>query len=136
MAARYLGETFDIHGGGMDLVFPHHENEIAQSEAAGQRFARLWMHNGMVMRDGEKMSKSLGNVVTVEEALERWSPDAIRMFVLSSGYRVPNNITDEAMAAATRGVERLATALEAPSRAPKGAARVDGAVERERFVAA
>ena len=120
MARRYLyskegGDRFDIHGGGVDLIFPHHENEIAQAEAAkhapGPTFANIWMHNGMVQRDGEKMSKSLGNVVNVAEALDRWSPDAIRMYVLSSKYRQPNNLTDEAMAAAVAGIERLQRAL-------------------------
>ncbi len=121
MARRYLGERFDIHGGGLDLVFPHHENEIAQAEAAAGQdggvtaaepvFAAIWMHNGMVTRDNTKMSKSLGNVVSVEEALERWGPDPVRMFVLTSHYRASNNLTDEAMAAATAGVERLVTAL-------------------------
>ena len=121
MARRYLGERFDVHGGGLDLVFPHHENEIAQAEAAAGQdgtdpdappvFADIWMHNGMVTRDNTKMSKSLGNVVSVEEALERWGPDPIRMFVLTSHYRASNNLTDEAMAAATAGVERLTTAL-------------------------
>jgi cysteinyl-tRNA synthetase len=135
MAQRYLGTTFDIHGGGVDLIFPHHENEIAQAEAAsGQPFARIWMHNGMVQRDGEKMSKSIGNVVTVADALERWTPDAIRLFVLNSQYRSPNNLTDEAMAAATRAVERLATALtEAPAGTGDG---VDPGPFRERFVEA
>jgi len=121
MARRYLGETFDIHGGGLDLIFPHHENEIAQAEAAAgvvgtpedvaPVFSQIWMHNGMVTRDNTKMSKSLGNVVNVQEALERWSPDAIRLFVLNSHYRAANNLTDEAMAAATAGVERLTNAL-------------------------
>jgi cysteinyl-tRNA synthetase len=121
MAQRYLGDTFDIHGGGLDLVFPHHENEVAQSESAtGKPFARTWMHNGLVLRDGEKMSKSIGNVVSVREALDRWSPDALRLFVLSSGYRSPNNLTDEAMEAATRGVERLATALRDEAATPPG----------------
>ena len=118
MAQRYLGETFDIHGGGIDLLFPHHENEVAQSESAtGQPFARLWMHNGLVLRDGEKMSKSLGNFVTVREALheQRWSPDAIRLFVLTSHYRGSNNLTDEAMAAAQAGVDRLRRALKRES---------------------
>ncbi|MGE3856274.1 MAG: cysteine--tRNA ligase [Dehalococcoidia bacterium] len=113
MSRRYLGERFDIHGGGLDLIFPHHENEIAQAEAAADdedAFARLWMHNGMVQRDGEKMSKSLGNVVNVEDALAQWSPDAIRLFVLMSHYRSRNNLTDDAMAAAGAGVERLARA--------------------------
>jgi cysteinyl-tRNA synthetase len=142
MAQRYLGETFDIHGGGLDLVFPHHENEIAQSESAtGRPFARLWMHNGLVLRDGEKMSKSVGNVVSVRDALDRWSPDALRLFVLSSGYRSPNNLTDEAMEAATRGVERLITALrEEPATPAQLASDVTEAspddLDRARFVEA
>ena len=135
MSQRYLGDTFDIHGGGVDLVFPHHENEVAQSEAAtGQPFARLWMHNGMVLRDGEKMSKSLGNTVTVEDALARWSADAIRVFALSSQYRTPNNLTDEALEAAGRAVDRLATALEAKNTAERGAAAVDATEAREHFI--
>ena len=147
MSQHYLGEEFDVHGGGIDLVFPHHENELAQAEAAGSRgsedtsqagrFARLWLHNGLVQHDGEKMSKSLGNVVTVREALERWRPDALRLFVLGSHYRSPNNLTDEAMAAAEAGVDRLLTALEreAPE-AATGAAAVDASGARERFVVA
>jgi cysteinyl-tRNA synthetase len=144
MSQHYLGETFDIHGGGLDLVFPHHENEVAQAEAAttragedtspGGRFARLWLHNGLVQRDGEKMSKSLGNVVTVREALERWRPDALRLFVLGGHYRSPNNLTDEAMAAAEAGVDRLLAALrESPS---DDGEPLDATAERERFVAA
>ena len=122
MAQRYLGQAFDIHGGGTDLVFPHHENEIAQAEAAAppeatEAFARLWVHNGMIQRNHEKMSKSTGNVVTVEDALERWGPDAIRLFVLNSQYRSVNNLTDEAMDAASAGVERLRNALLPPPEA-------------------
>jgi cysteinyl-tRNA synthetase len=115
MARRYLGETFAIHGGGRDLVFPHHENEIAQAESAASKpgiFAEVWMHNGMVQRDGEKMSKSLGNVVTVEEALNKWSADAIRYFVLSSHYGSARNITDEAMHASVVGMNRIQRALD------------------------
>lgn len=113
MAQRYLGDTFEIHGGGVDLIFPHHENEIAQAEAAtGLPFARLWMHNGMVQFENEKMSKSTGNVVTVEDALGRWRPDALRLFVLNSYYRGPNNLTEDSMRAATRGIERFEGALE------------------------
>ena len=137
MSQHYLGEAFDIHGGGVDLVFPHHENEVAQAEAASGRFARVWLHNGLVQHAGEKMSKSLGNVVTVREALERWRPDALRLFALGGHYRSPNNLTDEAMAAAEAGVDRLLTALEreAPEAAP-GAAAVEAAEARARFVAA
>ena len=146
MAQRYLGETFDIHGGGIDLLFPHHENEVAQSESAtGQPFARLWMHNGLVQRDGEKMSKSLGNFVTVREAQheQHWSPDAIRLFVLTSHYRGSNNLTDEAIESATRGVERIARALDGNTPAappPDATARIKHTFLRQRlrgvFVAA
>jgi len=146
MARRYLytkegGDRFDIHGGGVDLIFPHHENEIAQAEAAkhapGPTFANIWMHNGMVQRDGEKMSKSLGNVVNVAEALDRWSPDAIRMYVLSSKYRQPNNLTDEAMAAAVAGIERLTAALRPGSgTTPPSVDAVDAVATRTRFIEA
>ncbi len=144
MSRTYLysaegGERFDIHGGGLDLIFPHHENEIAQAEAAahgeGQVFARLWMHNGMVQRDGEKMSKSIGNVVSAADALERWSPDAIRLYVLNSHYRAATNLTDEAMAAATAAVRRLANALEVRGSAT-AASTIDVADTRARFVEA
>ena len=114
MSQHYLGAEFDIHGGGIDLVFPHHENEVAQAEAASGTFARVWLHNGLVQHAGEKMSKSLGNVVTVREALEKWRPDALRLFVLGGHYRSPNNLTDEAMAAAEAGVDRLIAALRPP----------------------
>ena len=139
MSQHYLGASFDIHGGGLDLVFPHHENEIAQAEAvtgAGS-FAQRWLHNGLVQRDGEKMSKSIGNVVTVADALERWRPDALRLFVLGSHYRSPNNLTDEALAASEAGVDRLLTALrENGDGDGDGAASLDGAAERARFVEA
>ena len=128
MSRRYLGTRFDIHGGGLDLIFPHHENEIAQAEAAANDdhvFANLWMHNGMVQRDGEKMSKSIGNVVSVADALARWSPDAIRLYVLNSRYRAATNLTDEAMAAATSGVERLVRAVTREARADAGGARLE-----------
>ncbi len=134
MSQHYLGESFDIHGGGVDLVFPHHENEVAQAEAATGTFARHWLHNGLVQRDGEKMSKSIGNVVTVAEALERWRPDALRLFVLGSHYRSPANLTDEALAAAESGVARLLAALrETP---PGIGAAVDVSAGRTRFVEA
>ena len=137
MSQRYLGETFDIHGGGLDLVFPHHENEVAQAEAVTGEgtFARIWLHNGLVQHDGEKMSKSLGNVVTVREALERWRPDALRLFVLGSHYRTPNNLTDEALAAAASGLDRLERALERDVTAVRDTV-LDAAPFRARFVAA
>ncbi|MBI4330243.1 MAG: cysteine--tRNA ligase [Chloroflexi bacterium] len=113
MSLKYLGATLDIHGGGQDLVFPHHENEIAQSEAytAEKPFARFWMHNGMLQLGEEKMSKSLGNLVTIRQALQNSSSDAIRLFVLSSHYRNPLTYTPEAIAASARGAERLAEAV-------------------------
>ena len=138
MARRYLGETFEIHGGGLDLIFPHHENEIAQAEGAANRpdvFARIWMHNGMVQRDGEKMSKSVGNVVTVQEALDQWSSDAIRLFVLSSHYRSGRNLTDDAMHAAVLGVERLRNAISLSNRGASESSIDCGSVV-ERFTAA
>ncbi|MYD64876.1 MAG: cysteine--tRNA ligase [Chloroflexi bacterium] len=132
MSQHYLGEAFDVHGGGVDLVFPHHENEIAQAEAATGTFARHWLHNGLVQRDGEKMSKSIGNVVTVADALQRWRADALRLFVLGSHYRSPANLTDEALAAAESGVDRLLSALRG---APAGSGEpVDPSPERARFV--
>jgi cysteinyl-tRNA synthetase len=108
MASRYLGETFDIHGGGLDNMFPHNECEIAQSEAAtGKPFARYWVLTGSLTVDGVKMSKSLGNFITVKEALGLYSPQAIRLFILSSHYRKPVDFSREAILSAERGIERL-----------------------------
>ena len=117
MVMRYLDQSIDIHGGGRDLVFPHHENEIAQSEAYSsvKPFARFWVHNGMVQFGDDKMSKSIGNIVEVNEALEKHEPDALRLFFLSSHYRSPVNYTDETVAGHARAVGRLRQALEAPS---------------------
>ena len=112
MSVHCLGEHFDIHGGGMDLMFPHHENEIAQSEAAtGQHFVNLWMHNGFVRVDEEKMSKSLGNFFTVRELLQRYKPEVIRFFILNSHYRSPLNYTNENLDEARAKLDRLYTAL-------------------------
>jgi cysteinyl-tRNA synthetase len=113
MSLKYLGSTLDIHGGGKDLIFPHHENEIAQSEAftGAKPFVRYWMHNGLLQLGEVKMSKSLGNLITVKEALERHTPDAIRLFILSSHYRSPLTVSDEGWQAAERGMERLRTAV-------------------------
>jgi cysteinyl-tRNA synthetase len=112
MSERYLGMPFDIHGGGADLIFPHHENEIAQAEASCgvEPFARWWVHNGHVQIDGEKMSKSIGNLVGVKELIERGRTRAFRLMVLQSIYRNPLVYTDEALEASARGIERLDTA--------------------------
>ena len=106
MCQKYLGTTFDLHGGGKDLVFPHHENEIAQSEAAsGQELARCWLHNGFVTLDAEKMSKSLGNFKTIRDLLQHWDGEALRAFLLSTHYRHPISFTESAVADADRRVE-------------------------------
>jgi cysteinyl-tRNA synthetase len=108
MATKYLGETFDIHGGGIDNIFPHNECEIAQAEAATHRpFARYWLLTGSLTLDGVKMSKSLGNVLTIEDALEQYSPEAIRYFILSSHYSNPIDFSDAAIEAAAKGLERV-----------------------------
>ena len=112
MSTRCLGEHFDIHGGGMDLKFPHHENEIAQSEAAsGHRYVNFWMHNGFVQVNEEKMSKSLGNFFTVRDVLQRYRPEVVRLFILSSHYRGPLNYADENLEHAKASLTRLYTAL-------------------------
>ncbi|QBQ56250.1 cysteine--tRNA ligase [Nitrosococcus wardiae] len=112
MSTQALGPHFDIHGGGQDLQFPHHENEIAQSEAAtGCKFVNYWMHNGFVRVDDEKMSKSLGNFFTVREVLEHYHPEVLRYFILSSHYRSPLNYTEQQLDTAQAAVTRLYTAL-------------------------
>ena len=113
MAKKHLGETIDIHGGGQDLTFPHHENEIAQSEACnGVPFAHYWMHNGYINVDGKKMSKSLNNFFTVRDIREQYSGDVIRFFLLSGHYRSPINFSDSLMEQSKQGYERIATAIE------------------------
>jgi cysteinyl-tRNA synthetase len=139
MSLRYLGEQIDIHGGGQDLIFPHHENEIAQTESFTGKvpFVRYWMHNGFVLFNETKMSKSLGNTVLLPEALAAHPPDAVRLFILQSHYRSPLNLTDEGFDAAERGIERLRAAIgDEPE--PAGPARSSTAVEqlRGQFVAA
>jgi cysteinyl-tRNA synthetase len=112
MSTCCLGNHFDIHGGGMDLQFPHHENEIAQSEGAtGERYVNYWMHNGFVRINEEKMSKSLGNFFTVREVLQRYRPEIIRFFILSSHYRSPLNYSDEHLNEAGVALTRLYTSL-------------------------
>ncbi|PSF36605.1 cysteine--tRNA ligase [Aphanothece hegewaldii CCALA 016] len=112
MVREHLGETIDIHVGGSDLVFPHHENEIAQSEAATEKpLARYWMHNGMVKVGGEKMSKSLGNFITIRELLDKYDRNAVRLFILQAQYRKPLDFTDEALQASTNGWTTLKEGL-------------------------
>ena len=107
-----LGEQIDIHGGGNDLIFPHHENEIAQSESfTGKQFARYWMHNGMLQLGGEKMSKSLGNIVSIKEFLTKREADVMRMLVLNGSYRAPLMFNEETLDGAEKGLERIVTAL-------------------------
>jgi cysteinyl-tRNA synthetase len=136
MSIRHLGETLDIHGGGQDLVFPHHENEIAQSEAFTGRapFVRYWLHNGFVRLGAEKMSKSLGNLILAGEAIDRFGADAIRLFVLSSHYRSPLTYTEEGLAGAQRGVDRLIQAFR-PGDQGRGET-MEAAPYREQFIEA
>ncbi|AJO24913.1 cysteine--tRNA ligase [Weizmannia coagulans] len=113
MAKKYLGDTIDIHAGGQDLTFPHHENEIAQSEALTDKpFARYWMHNGYINIDNEKMSKSLGNIVLVHDIIERHDPQVLRFFMLSVHYRHPINYSEELLANAKAGLERIKTSYQ------------------------
>ena len=113
MSRKYLGEQIDIHGGGEDLVFPHHENEIAQSEAAsGKEFAKYWMHNGFLNIDNKKMSKSLGNFFTVREIGERFDLQVLRFFMLSAHYRSPLNFSGELMESSKNGLERILNSVD------------------------
>jgi len=137
MSLHYLGETLDIHGGGQDLIFPHHENELAQSESytGVTPFVRFWVHNGLArLSDGEeKMTRSLGNLVSITDALEQHGADTLRLFILSSNYRSPLTYGDEPLAAARRGVERLRTAAHAAS---ADGDPLDGGRFRDRFIEA
>ena len=113
MSSKYLGLPFDIHGGGMDLIFPHHENEIAQAEAAyGKGFAKYWLHSGMLKVRGEKMSKSLGNIINVRDALKQWDAEVLRFFFASYHYRSPADFSEKAIEMAERGVERINRVME------------------------
>jgi len=143
MSMKLLGATFDIHGGGKDLVFPHHENEIAQSEAAnGQQFVRYWMHNGFVNINAEKMSKSLGNFFTIREVLDRYDSEVLRFFLLSAHYRSPIDFSDQNLADAEAGLDRIYSALallhealEEPATAADSPAPGEAAAELEERVA-
>ena len=140
MALKYLGETIDIHGGGQDLIFPHHENEIAQSECfTGQKpFARFWMHNGLLRFGEEKMSESLGNLVAIREAVAKYGSDALRLFILSSNYRGPLTYSEDAIEAAKKGAERLRAAYHGTAAAAPDApaAPIDTGVFRRSFTEA
>jgi len=147
MSMKYLGETLDIHGGGIEHVFPHHEDEIAQSESlTGKQFVRYWLHNGMITVDGVKMGKSLGNFVTVRDAVKKHSPQLLRFYVASQHYRSSTNFSDQLLADSQRALDRLYSAVWAAQRAiaeprpedqeaSKDMAAV-AAAARERFLAA
>jgi cysteinyl-tRNA synthetase len=143
MATKYLGPTFDIHGGGLDLVFPHHENEIAQSNAAGDKFARYWMHNAWLTIGGEKMSKSLGNSLLVTEVIKRWRPVEVRYYLGAAHYRSNIEFSDTALdeaAAAYRRIEsfvgRAADRLATMRTGPDGIAPLTAAELPAKFVEA
>ena len=143
MNLSHLGEQIDIHGGGNDLIFPHHENEIAQTESlTGKPFARYWVHNGMLQLGGEKMSKSLGNLVTIDDFLKEHPADVIRFMVLNSNYRGPLTYTGEVLEQSERGLDRLRSALKGAlpgaKGAPEGARSLAeaAALARENFIAA
>jgi len=129
MAEKFLGPSFEIHLGGLDLVFPHHENERAQSQAAGREFARLWMHNGLLEFVGEKMSKSIGNVASLHDVIEEWGPETILVFFLTAHWSKPIDFSDETMAAAAARVEGFREVFRGPS-------EPSAAGEWERFQAA
>jgi cysteinyl-tRNA synthetase len=136
MSLHHLGEQIDLHCGGLDLAFPHHENEIAQTEAYTGKtpFSQFWVHNGFVQMGEEKMSKSLGNVLGMHGAIEAYGPDGVRLFVLSSGYRSPLTYSEEAMAAGKAGAERLRNAVTAADN-PNGE-KLEASSYRDQFIAA
>jgi cysteinyl-tRNA synthetase len=136
MSYRHLGPQIDIHGGGLDLIFPHHENEIAQTEAFTDQvpFSRFWVHNGLLQLGDAKMSKSLGNLINMREAIDAYGGDAIRVFVLSSSYRGPLTYSVEALDAGKSGAERLRNAVAAPDTG--SGEPLDASPYRERFIAA
>ncbi|MAT40253.1 MAG: cysteine--tRNA ligase [Ectothiorhodospiraceae bacterium] len=134
MSQKFLGETFDIHAGGNDLIFPHHENEIAQSEGlTGKPFANCWLHFGFLNIDNEKMSKSLGNFFTAREIIKKYKPETLRFFYLQTHYRSPLNFSQEGLDAAEKGLERFRTLYRALQNAPDGKGVIDISASRERF---
>ncbi len=138
MSLKYLGDTLDIHGGGQDLVFPHHENEITQSESftGTKPFVKYWLHNGLVQLGEEKMSKSLGNLITIRQALARYSADAIRIFIISSHYRSPLTYSEEALEAAEKGADRLRQAARREATGEKTEKQIDIEAYQQRFIEA
>jgi len=125
MSCSILGPTFDIHGGGMDLQFPHHENEVAQSQAAtGQQFARYWMHIGLLTIRGEKMSKSIGNIINIKDLLQRWDAEVLRMFFAQAHYRSPPDFSEKALSDVEKGRERLYRIKERLQEYAKGASAI------------
>jgi cysteinyl-tRNA synthetase len=134
MSVKFLGGQIDIHGGGQDLIFPHHENEIAQSECfTGKKpFVRYWMHNGLLQMGAEKMSKSLGNLITIREALQKYSADGIRLFILGSYYRNPLTYSEIAIEAAEKGAERLRQTLSGQGKT--GGMKLEAGEHRRRFI--
>jgi cysteinyl-tRNA synthetase len=131
MAEELLGVDFEIHGGGSDLIFPHHENEIAQTEAArGQPLARLWMHNGMVEMDAEKMAKSVGNIRLLHGAIEQFGPEAFLMWMVGAHYRKPVAYTEETLADAARAVDRLRELIRRLEPGGETPPELDAVVER------
>ncbi len=129
MSSRYLGESFDIHGGGLDNQFPHHECEIAQSQAAGHAFARCWLHNNLITVDGRKMSRSLGNFTTIEQALSNNDAAAVRLWVLSTHYRSPADYSASSLTAVKGGLDRLRTALRGATEAAAQASVAPAALD-------
>jgi cysteinyl-tRNA synthetase len=129
MAEKFLGSSFDIHGGGRDLVFPHHENEIAQSRGAGREFAHIWMHNGMLRLAGEKMSKSLGNVISLREALDRWGRETLLLYFMTAHWRKPMDFGDEVMEQARAQVEAFRNVFRGPDEPPSDWATFERALD-------
>jgi cysteinyl-tRNA synthetase len=140
MSLRYLGEQIDIHGGGQDLIFPHHENEIAQTEAftGTAPFVRFWMHHGLLrlVESEEKMTRHLGNLVPIDEVLQQYGSDGLRLFILTSHYRKPLTYTQEALAAAKAGADRLQVAARVAPDGPAQGDPLDPASYRQAFIEA
>jgi cysteinyl-tRNA synthetase len=142
MSMKYLGETFDIHGGGLENQFPHHECEIAQSECtSGHQFVKYWLHNNMVTVGGQKMGKSLGNFVTLKDAFKKFPPVVVRFFILQSHYRSTLDFSDEAIEGAAKGYERLINTVrnvraQLPKSAPGSSASIDLAKYKAAFIEA